>query len=131
MFSSELLTSGLTAKPTMLLICRQTSVVHYSSSWITGQVGHLQCDTAFLSDDLVKLKGSADRLPVALFDAGVTDGRQDGQVLLELIYLVFEVFRDPTRPGKIRQRLSQFMHGPPHDVQLIGDFLSIQLQERA
>lgn len=73
---------------------------------------------------------SADLHPVAVFDARVTDGRQDRYVLLELVYLVFEAFGHTARPGKTRERLSQFMHGPPHDVQLIRDFLSIQVQER-
>lgn len=56
---------------------------------------------------------------MAVFDAGVTDGRQDGKVLLEVVYFAFEAFGHPTRPREIRERLVQFMHGPPHDVQLI------------
>lgn len=67
---------------------------------------------------------------MAFFDAGVTDGHHDGYVLLELVYLVFEAFGHPARPRKIRERLGQFMHGPPHDVQLISDFLCVQVQER-
>lgn len=46
---------------------------------------------------------------------------------LELVYLAFEAFGHMTRPRKIRERLSLFMHGPPHDVQLIRNFLSIQV----
>lgn len=64
---------------------------------------------------------------MALFDAGVTDGCQDGKVLLEPIYLALEIFGHTTRARKIRQRLCQFIHGPPHDVQLFRDFLSIQM----
>lgn len=51
-------------------------------------------------------------------------------MLLELVYLALEAFGHTTRPRKIRKRLGQLMHGPPHDVQLIRYFLSIQVQER-
>lgn len=71
-----------------------------------------------------------DLLPVAVFDAGVTDGGQNGQVLLELVYLAFETFGHAIRPRKIRERFGQLMHGPPHGVQLIRDFLGIQVSER-
>ncbi len=69
----------------------------------------------------------ADLFPVAVFDARVTDGRQDGEVPLKLVCLVFKAFGHTARPKKIREGLGQFMHGPPHDVKLIRDFLSIQV----
>jgi len=67
---------------------------------------------------------------VAILDAGVADGYQNGQMVLELVYLTFKAFGHTTRPKKIWEGFCQFMRCPPHPVQLFRDFLSIQVQER-
>lgn len=88
MLSSVLSASGLTSKPTMPLICRQTKVsiiIHI------GLVEYRRCKNLgpyksnltlklYLSGDLIRqkntknIKDNANLLPVAVFDAGVTDG---------------------------------------------------------
>lgn len=73
---------------------------------------------------------SADHLPVAVFDPGVTDGGQDGHMLLELVHLPFEGFGHAARPGQGRERLGQLVQSPPHEVQLVGDFLGVQIGKR-
>lgn len=87
MFSSELLSSGLTSKFTMLLICRHINYshqLHRSQETKDTRSFQSESDTGFLSvsADLTKQKKKkknlADLLPVAVFDAGVTDGGQDG-----------------------------------------------------
>lgn len=67
---------------------------------------------------------------MAVFDGGVTDGRQDGQVPFELLDFYFEAFGHPIRPKTIQERLGEFKHGSPHHVKVIRDSLSIQVKER-
>ena len=73
----------------------------------------------------------ADLLPVALLEAGVTDGREDRQVLFELVHLPAEGLCHATGARQRGELLGQLVHGPPHEVQLLTDLLCIQFLERA
>lgn len=73
---------------------------------------------------------SADHLPVAVFDPGVTDGGQNGHMLLELVHLPFEGFGHAARSGQGGERLGQLVQSPPHEVQLVCDFLGVQIGKR-
>lgn len=77
-----------------------------------------------------RLRSSADHLPVAVLDARVADGVQDGHVQLELVHLPFEGLGHTPRPRQRRQRLGQLVQRPPHHVQLVGYLLRIQLGKR-
>ena len=74
---------------------------------------------------------NADLLPVALLEAGVTDGGEDRQVLFELVHLPAEGLCHATGARKRGELLGQFIHSPPHEVQLLTDLLCIQVLERA
>lgn len=67
---------------------------------------------------------------MAVFDPGVADGGQDGHMLLELVHLPFEGFGHAARSGQGREGLGQLVQSPPHEVQLVGDFLSVQIGKR-
>lgn len=65
-----------------------------------------ESDSEFISvsDDLrseEKNMYSSDLLPVAVFDSRVTDRCQEGQVLLELVYLDFVAFGHTARSRHI------------------------------
>jgi len=69
---------------------------------------------------------------VALLDAGVADGGEDRQVLLEEVHLPAEVLgHAPRARQRRRELLGQLVERPPHDVQLLADLLRIQLLEGA
>ena len=51
-------------------------------------------------------------------------------MLLELDYLILAAFGYMKRPREFRERLCQFIRSPPHGVQLVRDFLRVQVLER-
>ena len=73
----------------------------------------------------------ADLLPVALLEAGVTDGAEDRQVLFELVHLPAEGLRHAAGAREGGELLGQLVHVPPHDVQLLTELLCVQVLERA
>lgn len=59
-----------------------------------------------------------DPLPVTVLDAWITDGGEDGQVLLEFVDLDLEAVGHAARPWQVGEGLGQLVHGPPHCDQL-------------
>ena len=68
-------------------------------------------------------------LPMPVPDAGVTDGVQDGLVLLELVHLVFDGVGHTPRSRLVVKLLGQLVHGSPHVSHVILYLLRVQVLE--
>lgn len=88
MSCSELSSFGTTGKPTILLICTE---INYPNL-ING--------SKEMTHDHHNVDLTADLIPVAVFHSRITNGCQDGQVLLELYYLACEAFGYVAWPRK-------------------------------
>ena len=76
-------------------------------------------------------KGFTHLLPVSVLHAGVADGREEGQVGLELVHLDPEAVRHAPRSRQLGEALGEFVHEAPHGRQLLGDVLGVQVLEGA
>jgi Ca2+/H+ antiporter len=68
-------------------------------------------------------------VPMSLPYAGVTYGRQQWQMLLELVNLCLSALCHIAWTRLIRQGLGEFVHGAPHVLYLCVYCLSIQILE--
>lgn len=68
-------------------------------------------------------------LPMPVPDARVTDGVEDGQMLLEFVHLVLDSVGHTAGPCLVTELLGQLVHGPPHVSHLVFYLLRVQVLE--